>query len=59
MWIGLLLSCQDGKGLVYLDHGDDEETSSQQEGGPEEREEEGLGPIEAPIQDSGLVLPGC
>lgn len=54
---GLLLSRQDGEGLVGLHHGDDEEATRQQEGGPEEGEEEGLGPVEAPVQDSGLVLP--
>lgn len=56
-WIGLLLSRQDGKGLVDLHHGDNEEATGQQEGGPEEREEQGLGSIEAPVQDSGLILP--
>lgn len=56
-WRGLLLSCQDGEGLVDLHHGDNEETSSQQEGRPEEREEQGPGPIETLVQDSGLVLP--
>lgn len=45
-WRGLLLSRQDGKGLIDLHHGDNEETSGQQEGGPEEREEQGPGPIE-------------
>lgn len=52
----LLLSCQDGEGLVDLHHDDDEEASGQQEGGPEKREQEGLGPIEAPVQDPGLIL---
>lgn len=54
---GLLLSRQDGEGLVDLHHDDDEEASGQQEGGPEEREQEGLGPVEAPVQDPGLILP--
>lgn len=54
---GLLLSRQDGEGLVDFHHGDDEEATGQQERGPEEREEEGLGPVEAPVQDPGLILP--
>lgn len=55
--MGLLLGRQDGEGLVDLHHDDNEEAAGQQEGGPEEGEEEGLGPVEALIQDAGLVLP--
>lgn len=56
-WTGSLLGRQDGEGLVDLHHGDDEEAAGQQEGRPEEIEEEGLGPVEAPVQDAGLVRP--
>lgn len=57
VWMGLLLGCQDGEGLVDLHHGDNEEATGQQEGGPEEGEEEGLGTVEALIQDTRLILP--
>lgn len=53
----LPLGRQDGQGLVDLHHDDDEQAAGQQKGGPEEREEEALGPIEAPVQDAGLILP--
>lgn len=56
-WTGSLLGCQDGEGLVDLHHGDDEEAAGQQEGRPEEIEEEGLGPVEALVQDAGLIRP--
>lgn len=56
---GLLLRCQDGERLVDLHHGDDEEAPCQQERRPEEGEEEGLWPVEAPVQDAALVLPSC
>lgn len=56
-WGSLLLGGQDGEGLVDFHHGDDEEAAGQQEGGPEQREEKGLRPVEAPVQDAGLVLP--
>ena len=55
--VDLPLGRQDGQGLVDLHHDDDEQAASQQKGGPEEREEEALGPIEAPVQDAGLILP--
>lgn len=58
-WTGSLLGCQDGEGLVDLHHGDDEEAAGQQEGRPEEIEEEGLGPVEALVQDAGLIRPRC
>lgn len=54
----LPLGCQDGEGPVELHHGDDEEAAGQQEGGPEEGDEEGLRPVEAPVQRAGLVAPG-
>lgn len=56
-WTGSLLGCQDGEGLVDLHHGNDEEAAGQQEGRPEEIEEEGLGPVEALVQDAGLIRP--
>ena len=55
--MGLLLGCQDGEGLVDLHHDDNEEATGQQEGGPEEGEEEGLGTVEALVQDTRLILP--